>query len=61
VEEIESIDLFIVPTIAFQQLFVFLVVGHRRRQLLWLAVTQNPTAEWPAHQITEAFPTRRPI
>ncbi len=56
VEEIASIDLFIVPTIAFQQLFAFLVLGRRRRQLLWFAVTQNPTAEWLARQITEAFP-----
>jgi hypothetical protein len=36
--------------------FVFLVLGHRRRQLLGFAVTQNPTAEWLARQITEAFP-----
>jgi hypothetical protein len=56
VEEIASIDLFVVPTIAFQQLFAFLVLGHRRRQLLWFAVTQNPTVEWLARQITEAFP-----
>jgi Homeodomain-like domain len=55
VEEIASIDLFIVPTIAFRQLFVLLVLGHRRRHLLWFAVTQNPTAEWLARQITEAF------
>src|SRR6266567_1487969 len=26
------------------------------RQLLWFAVTHNPTAEWLARQITEAFP-----
>jgi len=25
-------------------------------QLLWFAVTQHPTAEWLARQITEAFP-----
>lgn len=56
VEEIASIDLFIFPTIVIRQLFVFLVLGHRRRQLLWFAVTQNPTAEWLARQITEAFP-----
>ena len=56
VEEIASIDLFVVPTIAFRQLFAFLVLGHRRRQLLWFAVTENPTAEWLARQITEAFP-----
>ena len=55
-KEIASIDLFVVPTIAFQQLFAFLVLGHRRRQLLWFAMTQNPTAEWLARQITEAFP-----
>jgi Integrase core domain len=30
--------------------------GHQRRQLVWIAVTQNPTAEWLARQITEAFP-----
>ena len=45
-----------VPTISFQQLFAFLVLGHGRRRLLWFAVTHNPTAEWLAHQITEAFP-----
>ena len=48
-----------VPTIAFEQLFAFLVLGHGRRQLLWIAVTRNPTAEWLARQITEAFPWDR--
>src|SRR6202040_1154770 len=56
VEEIASIDLFVAPTIAFQQLFVFLVLGHRRRQLLWFAVTQNPTAEWLGRPNTQGFP-----
>jgi transposase InsO family protein len=55
-EGIASIDLFVVPTITFQQLFAFLVLGHERRRLLWFAVTCNPTAEWLARQITEAFP-----
>jgi hypothetical protein len=27
-----------------------------RRDLVWINVTTNPTAEWIAHQITEAFP-----
>ena len=53
---IASIDLFVVPTIAFEQLFAFLVLGHGRRQLLWFAVTRHPTAEWLARQISEAFP-----
>jgi len=52
---IASIDLFVVPTIAFEQLFAFLVLGHGRL-LLWFAVTRHPTAEWLAQQITEAFP-----
>jgi hypothetical protein len=45
-EGIAWIHLFVVPTIAFQQLFAFLVLGHKRRQLLWFAVTRNPTAGW---------------
>jgi transposase InsO family protein len=55
-EGIASIDLFVVPTIAFEHLFAFLVLGHKRRRLLWFAVTRNPAAEWLARQITEAFP-----
>src|SRR5450759_1684562 len=27
-----------------------------RRDLVWINVTQNPTAEWIARQLTEAFP-----
>jgi hypothetical protein len=53
---IASIDLFVVPTVAFEQLFAFVVLGHGRRTLLWYAVTAHPTAEWLARQITEAFP-----
>ena len=46
----------IVPTLTFDRLFAFLVLGHGRRQLLWFEVTRHPTAEWLARQITEAFP-----
>ena len=53
---IAAIDLCVVPTLTFERLFAFLVLGHGRRQLLWFAVTRNPTAEWLAQQITEAFP-----
>jgi transposase InsO family protein len=55
-EGIASIDLFVVPTITFQQLFACLVLSHQRRRLLWFAVTRHPTAEWLARQVTEAFP-----
>jgi transposase InsO family protein len=55
-EAIAAIDLCVVPTLTFERLFVFLVLGHGRRQLLWFEVTRHPTAEWLARQITEAFP-----
>jgi hypothetical protein len=48
--------LFVVRTITFQQFLAFLILGHERRRLLWFAVTRNPTAEWLAPQMTEAFP-----
>ena len=53
---IAAIDLCVVPTLTFECLFAFLVLGHSRRQLLWFAVTRHPTAEWLAQQIVEAFP-----
>ena len=55
-EAIAAIDMCVVPTLSFDLLFAFLVVGHGRRQLLWFEVTRHPTAEWLARQITEAFP-----
>jgi hypothetical protein len=42
---IAAIDLCMVPTVTFERLFAFLVVGHDRRQLLWVEVTKHPTAE----------------
>jgi transposase InsO family protein len=51
-----AIDLCVVPTLTFERLFAFVVLSHGRRQLLWFAVTRNPTAEWLAQQLVEAFP-----
>src|SRR5262249_13190967 len=55
-EAIAAIDLCVVPTLSFDLLFAFLVLGHGRRQLLWFEVTRHPTAEWLARQLTKAFP-----
>jgi hypothetical protein len=55
-DAIAAIDLCVVPTLTFECLFAFLVVGHGRRQQLWFAVTRHPTAEWLAQQIVETFP-----
>jgi len=49
-------DLFVVPTIGFDLLYAFVIVRLDRRDLVWINVTANPTAEWIARQITEAFP-----
>jgi len=48
--------LFVVPTIGFDLLYAFVIVRLDRRDLVWINVTANPTAEWVARQITEAFP-----
>jgi transposase InsO family protein len=55
-EAIAAIDMCVVPTVTFDLLFAFLVLGHGRRHLLWFEVTRYPTADWLARQITEAFP-----
>src|SRR6476659_2433908 len=51
-----SVDFFVVPTIRFQILYVFLVLAHDRRRILHFGVTAHPTAEWTAQQLREAFP-----
>ena len=54
--DVAAMDLFVVPTISFSLLYAFVIVRLDRRELVWINVTQNPTAEWIAHQLTEAFP-----
>src|SRR5260221_10473305 len=54
--DIAAMDLFIVPTIGLDLLYAFVIVRLDRRDLVWINVTANPTAEWVARQLTEAFP-----
>src|ERR1700674_644601 len=54
--DIAAMDFFVVPTISFKLLYGFVIVRLDRRELVWINVTTNPTAEWVARQITEAFP-----
>jgi hypothetical protein len=42
--------------LASKLLYGFVIVRIDRRDLVWINVTTNPTAEWIARQITEAFP-----
>ena len=53
---IAAIDLFVVPTIGFDLLYAFVIVRLGRRDLVWINLSTNPTAEWIARQLTEAFP-----
>jgi hypothetical protein len=49
-------DLFVVPTIGFKLLYGFVIIRLDRRDVVWINVTTNPTADWIARQMTEAFP-----
>jgi transposase InsO family protein len=51
-----SIDFLVIPTWTFKILFVLVVLSHDRRKVVHFGVTPNPTAEWTARHITEAFP-----
>src|SRR6478752_10136890 len=42
--------------VAFGLLYGFIIVRLDRRELVWISVTNSPTADWIARQITEAFP-----
>jgi hypothetical protein len=46
--DIAAMDLFVVPTIGFDLLYAFVIVRLDRRDLVWINVTANPTAEWVA-------------
>jgi putative transposase len=54
--ELVSVDFFIVPTISFSILYVFLILAHDRRKVLHFNVTSQPTAEWVCPQLVQAFP-----
>src|SRR4030081_1855645 len=54
--DIAAMDLFVVPTLGFKLLYGFVIVRGHRRELVWIRVTINPTGEWVARKITEAFP-----
>jgi transposase InsO family protein len=56
VPDVAAIDMFVVPTIGFKLLYGIVIRRLDRRRLVWINVTANPTADWIARQITEAFP-----
>ncbi len=54
--EIVACDFFIMPTVAFRVLFVFILLDHDRRRILPFNVTSSPSAAWTAQQVVNAFP-----
>ena len=56
VQQLVSTDFFVVPTVTFRVLYVFIVLAHDRRRLLHFNVTAHPTSEWAVQQMVEAFP-----
>ena len=55
-KDMVAVDFFVVPTVFFRMLFVFVILSHDRRRPIHFAVTEHPTAEWTARQLLEAFP-----
>ncbi len=60
VKDLVSVDFFVVPTVTFRVLFVFIVLAHARRGVVHFNVTEHPTAQWTAQQLSEAFPWEAP-
>ena len=55
-EAIAAMDFFSVPTVTFNVLYVFFIIGHDRRRILHFNVTRHPTSAWIVQQLREAFP-----
>jgi len=60
VQQLVATDFFVVPTVSFRVLFVFVVLAHERRRLVHFNVTAHPTSEWTAQQMAEALPWDAP-
>jgi transposase InsO family protein len=54
-------DFFSVPTLTFNVLYVFFLIGHDRRRILHFNVTRHPTSAWIVQQLREAFPYESPV
>jgi putative transposase len=59
VQDLISLDFFVVPTVLNRVLFVLLILAHERRRVVHFIVTEHPTAAWTAQQVVEAFPWDR--
>ena len=51
-----SMDFFTVGTVGFRVLYVFVILAHDRGRMVHGNVTDRPSAQWTALQLTQAFP-----
>jgi putative transposase len=58
--QIVSVDFLVVPTITFRSLYVLVFLLHDRRRIIHFNVTPNPTSEWCAQQLRNAFCDHEP-
>jgi putative transposase len=56
VQDLVSLDFFVVPTVRHKLLFVLIILVHHRRRVVHFNVTEHPTAGWTAQQVIDAFP-----
>ena len=56
VQDIASMDFFVVPTATFRVLYVLVILRNQRRRIVHVNATEHPTAEWTGQQVVEAFP-----
>ena len=52
---IVACDCFVVVTVTFRLLYVFVMIEHERRRLIHVNVTAHPTAQWTLQQFREAI------
>ena len=53
--ETVACDFFTAPNFTFKVLYVFIIIEHESRRILHFNVAANPTSEWTALQIRQAF------
>lgn len=54
-KHIVGIDFFVVRTIFFKAIHVFVAISHERRKIIHFAVTKNPHSQWAIQQLRETF------
>ncbi len=54
-KQIAGIDFFVVRTISFKAVYVFVAISHGRRKIMHFGVTSKPHSQWAIQQLREAF------